>query len=230
VRIPDTVIFDLDGTLTDPFLGITRSIGHALDQLGIRSPEPEALGHWIGPPLRLTFRALLETEDEELVEQAVAAYRERYFDIGYLENVLYQGVAEMLQSLEVAGARLFVVTSKVEPLARMIMKHFELDRHFAGIYGTEAGGRLDDKADLLKEVIVRESIDPRRAVMVGDTRFDMIAAAASGMRGIGVTYGYGSSEDLLRSGAEILCGRPLELIPRLEELERTTTLEPGTSR
>ena len=215
---PETVLFDLDGTLTDPFIGITRSMRHAIEHVGYQAPAAEDLARWIGPPLRLTFRAVLESEEEELIERAVAAYRQRYFDVGYLENTLYPGVADLLSTLRRRDLRLYIVTSKVEPLARMIMEHFALDGEFAGIHGTEMGGRLDDKSDLMREMMAGEGIDNESAVMIGDTRFDMIAARTCGVRSIGVTYGYGSPEELLTHGAAALCDTPMEIGQRLEEM------------
>jgi phosphoglycolate phosphatase len=212
------IIFDLDGTLTDPFDGITRSIRHALEAIGVESPSPEELACWIGPPLRLAFGALLATNDAETIERAVALYRERYLAVGYLENIPYPGIDELLRRLRQEGAMLYVVTSKMQPLATLILEHFALAHHFTAIYGAEPGGRLDDKAVLLAEMLDAERIAPANAVMVGDTRFDLIAATACGLRGVAVTYGYGTVDDLAAHAPSAICASPAELADSLLSL------------
>jgi phosphoglycolate phosphatase len=143
----DTIFFDIDGTLTDPKPGITRSIQYALDKLGQQTiPTEEQLTWCIGPPLRASFVKLLG--DEASADLAVAHYRERFSDIGLYENDVYAGVRDVLTALQQSGRRLFVATSKPHVYAERIIDHFELRRHFERVFGSELNGTRADKSDL----------------------------------------------------------------------------------
>jgi phosphoglycolate phosphatase len=206
------VFFDLDGTLTDPFDGITLSIEHALTALGHPCDTRESLRACIGPPLRRTFAELLATTDATVIERAVALYRERYFAVGLFENRAYDGVDEMLRTLAASGLRLFVVTSKVVDAATRIVEHFDLAGYFDGIYGSDLQGRLDDKADLLAHVLESERLDASECVMIGDRMHDVHGAARNAIAAIGVTWGFGSVAELTDAGATWLCGSPGEVL------------------
>lgn len=203
-----TVVFDLDGTLTDPKLGITRSIQHALTALGQRAPAQEELTWCIGPPLLESLRKLLGSQSQ--AESALRLYRQRFVEVGMYENQVYPGITTALSKLKAAGYRLFVATSKPTIYATPILEHFELSANFDAIYGSELDGTRSDKSELLAWLTAQECIDPRRTVMVGDRRHDMVGGRNNGMATLGVLYGYGTRQELLDAGADRLCRSPSE--------------------
>ena len=204
-----TVCFDLDGTLTDPVEGITRCIAHALQAMNAPVPPLPELARYVGPPLRVTFGVLLgPNATAAQIEQAVAHYRDRFHAVGLYENALYPGVPEMLGALQNAGLRLYVATAKPHPSARRVLEHFGLSPYFAAVYGSEFDGRFDDKGDLLEHLLAQEQIAPDQTWMIGDRSHDVIAALRNGIYPVGVTYGYGSAEELNAAGAKELCASP----------------------
>ena len=212
------LLFDLDGTLTDPRLGIVRCMKHALDTLGAPCPPDDVLASFIGPPLRETFTTLLATSDRSLIEQAMALYRDEYGKAGLFENHVYAGVAQMLeQACELASAA-FVATAKLKIFADRIVRRLGLERYFAGVYGPDLSGRLDDKAHLLAHLLASENVSPERAVMIGDRAGDVVSARANRVRSIGVLWGYGSESELKNADADVLCGAPAELATSLRRL------------
>ncbi|MGE5550796.1 MAG: HAD hydrolase-like protein [Bacteroidota bacterium] len=206
------LLFDLDGTLTDPKPGIVRCIRYALDRLAMPCPSDDTLTAYIGPPLRETFSALLGTVEKEPIEEAVRLFRLRFADTGLYENEVYAGIPEMLDSLRRSEAAMFLATSKPKIYADRIVKHFGLDRYFTAVYGAELDGRYDNKADLLAHLLAMEKIPPAAAVMVGDRASDVAAAKANGVRSIGVLWGYGSEDELAGAGADRLCAKPGEIL------------------
>ena len=207
------LLFDLDGTLTDPFQGITECIAYALEKLGVQSPSKESL-HWcIGPPLKNSFLKLLSSDDEALAEKALAFYRERYSSVGLYENEVYNEIPEALEVLQKTGHTLYVATSKPTIFAERIIFHYDLKRHFKCIYGSELDGTRCDKTSLISYILKRESISKFEAVMIGDRKHDIIGANNNGLHGVGVLWGYGSKEELETSGAQSFIGSPQELIP-----------------
>jgi phosphoglycolate phosphatase len=214
------VLFDLDGTLTDPREGITRCIQFALERLNRQVPSQSELEIYIGPPLRSTFAGILETTNAELVEAAVGFYRERFSSVGLFENELYAGVPLMLESLRDARLRLFVATSKVGAFAERILRHFNLAHFFDGVYGSRFDGRFDNKVDLLRYLLETESLTASETVMVGDREHDVFAARLNEIFPLGVAYGYGTREELMAARAGALCESPEEvadfLLQRLE--------------
>jgi phosphoglycolate phosphatase len=205
------LLFDLDGTLTDPRPGIVRCIRHALERLARPCPPEAALAACIGPPLRRTFGTLLATSDRQLIERAMALYRERFAEVGLYENEVYEGISSVLGDLGRGGRRMFVATSKPAVFAERIGRHFALAHHFAGVYGPDLDGRFDDKADLLAHVLEREGLAAAAVVMVGDRDADVLAARANGVRAIGVLWGYGSRDELQGAGADAVCAVPGDL-------------------
>jgi phosphoglycolate phosphatase len=201
------ILFDLDGTLVDPKPGLIASVQYALDRLGHPVPPAEELQWLIGPPFRVSFPKLLGSADR--VEEAIAHYRERYFDGAMHDAIVYDGVADALAALRAAGHRLMVATSKPHYYARPIVAHFGLNPHFHAVHGPELDGTNDHKADLIAHIIRHEGVDPDTALMIGDREFDVTAAARNGIRTVGVTWGYGSAEEL--AGAAALCDSPREL-------------------
>jgi phosphoglycolate phosphatase len=212
-------LFDLDGTLTDPKMGFTRSLQYALDKLGRPVPEADELTWMIGPTIFESFTELLGRADQ--VQDAVRFYRERYGTIGLFENEVYAGIPALLQHLQEKGVRLYVATSKLQVFARRILDHFELSRFFIEIYGSELDNRNADKRDLIRHILDRQHFDPAGAVMIGDRKHDAIGAKVNGLASIGVTWGYGSRQELLDAGVACLVDAPQELAEPI--LTRTGT-------
>jgi phosphoglycolate phosphatase len=206
----DTVFFDLDGTLTDPKIGITASIQYALAKFDIPVPTQDELAWCIGPPLRASFQALLGRSDSD-ADRAVAFYRERFGDVGLFENTLYAGIEETLTAVAAPGRRLFVATSKPHVYADRIIDHFGLRPHFGRVFGSELDGTRVHKTDLLRYALDETSTDAARAIMIGDRKHDMIGAANNGIRTIGVLYGYGSRAELTEAGAQHFCASPRDI-------------------
>jgi phosphoglycolate phosphatase len=202
------LLFDLDGTLTDPELGITRCIAHALVKLGRAVPDGATLRGCIGPALADSFRALLDTSDPALVRAAIAHYRERFAPIGMFENEVYPGIPELLAALCDAGAELRVVTSKPTVYSASIVEHFGLARWLAGVHGSELDGARTDKADGIAHVLGAEGIAPAAATMIGDRSHDVVGARANGVRAVGVLWGYGSRDELVGAGADAIAATP----------------------
>jgi phosphoglycolate phosphatase len=203
----DAIYFDLDGTLTDPKPGITRSIQYALQRLDHPTmPTEDELTWCIGPPLRASFVRLLGAETS--ADLAVSYYRERFSDIGLYENGVYDGIGEVLTSLCASGHRLFVATSKPHVFAERIIDHFGLRDHFERVFGSELDGTRVDKSHLLEYALKQASVDPSKTLMIGDRSHDMVGAVNNGMKGIGVLYGYGSQDELLAAGAHHVCATP----------------------
>jgi len=221
------LMFDLDGTLTDPRPGIVGCIRFALDQLGSPCPGDDVLAGFIGPPLRATFATLLETTDTSRVEAAMDLYRQRFACSGLYENQVYTGVPRMLEQAREMAMAMFVVTSKPAVYAERIVQHFGLDHHFGKVYGAELDGRREDKAELVAHLLASEGIDAEAAVMVGDRAADVRSAKANGVRSIGVLWGYGSEQELLDAGADVLCETPSELTALLfSETQSRKRLQP----
>jgi phosphoglycolate phosphatase len=201
-----TLFFDLDGTLTDPKPGITGSIQYALAKLGRPVPSQDELVWCIGPPLRASFVTLLG--GEEHADRGLALYRERFGDVGLFENSVYPDIEAVLASLGQSHPRMFVATSKPHVFAKRIIEHFGLSRHFEHVFGSELDGTRVHKNDLLAYALQQTGTDPSSALMIGDRSHDVLGAKANGMAAIGVTYGYGSREELISAGARHLCATP----------------------
>ena len=206
----DTVLFDMDGTLTDSQEGIVKSVSYALGRLGRELPPRDTLTAFIGPPLHESFSAICGMDEAE-TERAVCEFRDYFARRGWAENVPYEGMAEFLAALHAAGLRLIVATSKPETSAQKILKHFSLERYFDLICGSHPEDKSSaDKASVVRAALTRAGA-PKRAVMVGDRRHDMAGAHANGLEAIGVLYGYGSREELTAAGAEQLAADLNEL-------------------
>jgi phosphoglycolate phosphatase len=212
----NVLLFDLDGTLTDPRPGIVGCIRFALDQLTIACPGDDVLAGYIGPPMRATFATLLGTTEAQRIEEAMAFYRQRFAETGLFENHVYDGVPAMLERTGRAAAAMYVATSKPGVYAERIVKHFGLSGHFRKVYGPELDGRYDDKAELLAHLLAAERVAPKMTVMIGDRAADIRAARANGLQSIGVLWGYGSEQELVDAGADILCRTPQILAVQLE--------------
>ncbi|MBI3798557.1 MAG: HAD family hydrolase [Deltaproteobacteria bacterium] len=206
------LFFDLDGTLTDPREGIVRSLQHALVTLGYSPPDAAGLEQFIGPPLAESFRVLLSTLDEAQIQAAVAAYRGRFSERGLFENRLYPDVPSGLNSLQTAGHRLWVVTSKPEVYAQRIVAHFGLSCYFHQVYGSELSGERANKAELIRYVLEQEKLSGHDVLMIGDRKHDILGARANRMRAVGVAWGYGSLAELASANPHAIVNSMAELI------------------
>ena len=204
-----TLFFDLDGTLTDPQEGITGCIRFAMQQLRTEAPAQDQLTWCIGPPLRESF---VELVGEHRADAAVEFYRQRFATIGLYENELYSGIPQLLDELCSRGYLLFVASSKPRVFVERILQHFDLDRYFSAIYGSELDGRLQDKSELLEFALADQKLQGSDCVMIGDRHHDALGAANNGMDFIGVLYGFGSAEEFSANGFRRWVERPLELI------------------
>jgi phosphoglycolate phosphatase len=201
------VYFDLDGTLTDPYEGITNCILYALDELGIPRPDDDYLYSCIGPPLWDTFPELV---GQDLTRKAVDLYRERFLDTGWKENKPYDGIVDALETVASAGHLMFVATAKPHMHAARIIEHFGMGEFFATVYGSELDGTRGTKTELLEFAIGRNPGGTRH-IMVGDRKHDLIGAVANAMTPVGVAYGYGSVEELTAAGATAIAVSPADL-------------------
>lgn len=207
-----TILIDLDGTLIDPKVGIAACIQHALHRLGRSAPHADDLEWCIGPPLAASLAQLLDTDDERLIQDALAGYRERFSQQGKFENTVYAGIPQALAGLVEAGRTLILATSKPRPYAQDILEHHFLSDYFFAVHGSEMSGeRSGPKAELLEHIFANEGVLPEEAIMVGDRAHDVIAAKACGLPSVGVLYGYGSRAELEAAGADILLETPDEL-------------------
>ncbi|MFT3735336.1 MAG: HAD hydrolase-like protein [Rhodocyclaceae bacterium] len=188
----DFILFDLDGTISDPIEGIGRSINHALEHFGYAPLDRAAQVPWIGPPLFHSFKAHTGVDDETHIKALIAKYRERYGDIGYAENTIYPGIAEAVTALAAAGIPLGLCTSKRADFAERILELFGLRQHFQFVDGGDIHiEKWEQMAKLRERGVVSE-----RSLMIGDREFDMIAAHRNGLSAAGVLWGYGSREEL----------------------------------
>lgn len=189
------ILFDLDGTLTDPREGITRSVQHALAKLGIDEPDLQALEHFIGPPLLQCFMHSYDF-DEATAWQAVNHYRERFREVGLYENRLFDGVGALLQLLQSQQRTLYIATSKPTVFAEQIAKHFGFVQHFKVIYGSELDGTRTDKVELIAHLLEQEQLPRDGTLMIGDRKHDLIGARRNGLHAAAVGYGFGSFSEL----------------------------------
>lgn len=206
-----TVLFDLDGTLINSKLGITKCTQYALEFFGITEPDADKLECFIGPPLIESFQKYYGFSPDK-AKEAVAKYRERYHSVGIYECELYPDVEETLQRLKTAGYRIAMASSKPEVSCKQIMEHFGLSGYFDEIVGATLDGRIDSKISVLREVLRRLATrNLSELCLVGDTRFDALGAKEAGIDCVGVTYGFGSRRELLESGVIEVCNSMKEV-------------------
>ena len=197
----EIVLFDLDGTLTDPGIGITNSAMYALEKLGLPVPPREELYEIIGPPLTDTFERLFGLKGDDIM-RGVHLYREYYRDRGIYENEVYDGIPEALGALKEAGLKLAVATSKPDEYAKEIIRHFGLEPYFYEVYGAAMDETRNKKEEVIAYALRELGVsDPETVLMVGDRAYDILGAAVFHMPSLGVLYGYGSEEELKNAGA-----------------------------
>ncbi|PWB31627.1 HAD family hydrolase [Pseudomonas sp. SDI] len=189
------ILFDLDGTLTDPREGITRSIQYALAKLGIDEPDLTKLEHFIGPPLLQAFQQFYGF-DEAKAWDALNFYRERFKVSGLYENLVFDGIGALLGDLQGQGRTLYIATAKPWIYAREIARHFDFAKHFKVIYGSELDGTRTNKVELIRHLLDEERLDPAQTLMIGDRKHDLIGAHSNGLQAVAVGYGFGSFEEL----------------------------------
>ncbi|MFN8389884.1 MAG: HAD hydrolase-like protein [Bdellovibrionota bacterium] len=198
------LLFDLDGTLSDPREGICRCFQFALHRLGRAAPALAELEHCIGPPIRDSFGALLNTTDPAFIELAVKHYRERFSTVGLFENTLYPTTVELLEVLS-GRFPLFVVTLKPEVYAEQILRHFGVRQAFGGVYGPGLEPGITGKTELVHKALNDHGLRAEQTMMIGDRRDDIIAGRSNGTHTMGVLYGFGSFEELAAEQPDLLC-------------------------
>ncbi len=203
------MLFDLDGTLTDPGLGITNSVMYALRKFGVEVPERSQLYPFIGPSLKDSFRSCYGFSDEQC-ELAVTYYREYFKKKGMFENEVYDGIHDLLTRLKASGRSLIVATSKPEVFAVDILRHFDLYKYFDFVAGATLNDVRNKKADIIRYALESCGIAKSSAVMIGDRKHDMIGAKENGLDSIGVLYGYGNYDELKAAGATMLAAEPAD--------------------
>ena len=208
----DYFLFDLDGTLTDPGLGITNSVAYALGKYGITVEDRRELYPFIGPPLRQSFSEFYGF-DEEKTKEAVAFYREYFSEKGLFENEVYEGIPEVLSQFKQAGKKLLVATSKPEEFTNRILEHFGLAEYFDFVAGATMDETRNEKADIIAYALKQiADADPSKIVMIGDRKFDILGARGNGIDSIGVLYGYGSRAELEEAQATFIVEKPEDLL------------------
>ena len=208
------ILFDLDGTLTDPKIGITTCVQYALHKMGIEEPDPDRLEPFIGPPLIDSFREFYGMNEEEAV-RAVEYYRERFSTVGLFENEVYSGIPELLARLKKDGRKLAIASSKPTVYVKKILEYFSIYEYFDIIVGSELDGTRCRKEEVVEEALEQLSADDkfrkRDAVMIGDRKFDIEGAKAHQIPSIGVNYGYAIDNELMEAGADCVVGNVKEL-------------------
>ena len=209
------VLFDLDGTLTDPGLGITNSVMNSLSKFGITVTDRSELYKFIGPPLMESFKKYYGMSDEDATK-AIEYYRDYFKVIGMTENEVYDGIPEMLAALKNRGQKIILATSKPEEFAIKILEYFDLLKYFDFVAGATMDGTRSEKSDVIKYAINEASISVDKAVMVGDRKHDILGAIENNLPSIGVLFGYGSEEELSEAGANYIAKDVNELASILE--------------
>lgn len=208
------LLFDLDGTLTDPKVGITTCVQYALKEFGIEEPDLDKLEPFIGPPLKDSFMQYYNFSEEDALK-AIEKYRERFGEVGIYENDVYEGIPQMLRLLQSRGMFLAVASSKPTEYVERILEHFDLRRYFKVVVGSEMDGTRVNKDEVVLEALNRlfayKPIKYEKVYMIGDRKFDVEGAKEIGVESIGVTYGYGSAEELQAAGADHIVNSVEEL-------------------
>lgn len=212
MRLKDksVILFDLDGTLTDPKTGIINGIEYALSHFGIKTVDHESLTAWIGPPLIDSFRDYCGF-DKATAQQALSKYREYYSKTGLYENTLYAGVDMLLDELVKQGKTLALATSKPHDFARQVLEHFDIAKYFTFISGSELDGSRAHKPEIIAYALENLNAKAPDAIMVGDRKYDIEGAHTENLPAVGVLYGYGSRAELSAAGADYLAENVADL-------------------
>ncbi|MCP8329152.1 HAD family hydrolase [Streptococcus suis] len=212
-----TILFDLDGTLTDSGQGILNSVAYALEKMGIEEPDTANLNRFIGPPLYESFSKFYQLNTED-TQAAVDAFRVYFKEKGMFENQLYPGIIPLLEELRTAGKTLVIATSKPEIFAKQILEHFGIAHYFDVIAGASLDSSRISKADVIGYAINQLEAFPKHAVMIGDREHDIEGARMHQLPAIGVLYGYGSKQEFEKAGATMI----VETVQDLKRVLLTT--------
>lgn len=207
------ILFDLDGTLTDPKLGITKGVEHALKDFGVKVDSLDDLTRFIGPPLYDSF-ARFYGFNEERTERAITLFREYYSEKGIFENFIYPGILKLLEGLIKEKKELHIATSKPTVYAKQIVSHFKMDKVFTSVNGSQLSGKNADKTELIANLLKNIDCDKEDILMIGDRKHDIIGATNNGIDSLGVLYGYSLPGELKEAGATYI-------VKSVEELEET---------
>jgi phosphoglycolate phosphatase len=210
-----TLFFDLDGTVSNNFQGISRCLNFALARMGLRELSDDEVRPFVGPPFRESLPRVFPGIDTEM---ALNLYRERYETKGWLENSVYDGMASAIRTLHLQGFTVALCTSKPRIFAERIIDHFDLTRYFDGIHGPELDGTFDRKTELLAHLMGHYKAAPEQAVMIGDRDKDVEAALHVGAHSLGVLWGFGSHQELAGAGARHIVRRPDELVHTIHSI------------
>jgi phosphoglycolate phosphatase len=212
-RVYTAILFDLDGTLTDPRAGILNSVRYALEQVGFSAPPSEEIEWIIGPPLRDSFATIAGISlSDKRVEQLMDWYRKRFGPIGVYENQLFPDIPPVLKDIRTRNISCFVATSKPTVYAAKIIEHFQLKHYFTEILGSELDGSRENKRDIIGELLQRHHLKPDATLMIGDREYDILGAGANGMDSVGVLYGFGSEQELTSAGATHIARTPTDIL------------------
>lgn len=207
----DILLWDLDGTLTDPMLGITNSVRYALSHFGIEERN-ENLIPFIGPPLKNSFMEFYHFTEQQ-ANLAIKKYREYFPTIGLYENRLYDGMADLLSRLQRQGKKMYIATSKPTIYAKIVADHFDISKYFIAVCGSELDGSRSTKDEVISYTLsIIPNLDKTKILMIGDRMHDIIGAKTNGIDSLGVLFGYGSKSELTKHGATYLADN-------LEQLE-----------
>lgn len=213
------ILFDLDGTLTNPERGITNSVAYSLKFFGIDVDDKSELRKFIGPPLKQSYITFYNFDDEK-ADEAVAKYREYFAPKGLYENEVFDGIPELLQCLKDRGYRLAVATSKPTVYSEKICEHFNLSKYFDKIIGSELDGRRTNKAEVIQYAVDSLKINRENCIMIGDRLHDMIGSKQNGIKAIGVTFGFGSKQELIENGADYIAETVAEIGNIIKNIDR----------
>lgn len=211
------LLFDLDGTLTDPKIGITTCVQYALHHFGVEEPDLDKLEGFIGPPLADSFQQFYGFNEKQ-AEAAIQVYRERFNTVGIYENEIYPGIPEMLVRLKNAEKKLAVASSKPTVYVQKILQHFGIEQYFDVIVGSELDGTRSQKEEVIEEALRQLCHDDKKengkVVMIGDRKFDIQGAKEFGLISVGVSFGYAPPGELEQAGADYI----VDTVAELEEL------------
>lgn len=209
------VLFDLDGTLSDPKIGITKSVQHALQKAGVMVNDLDELEPFIGPPLQVSFQEIYGFNDTQIT-RAIRDYRERFTERGMFENKLYEDIPALLAHLKQQGYILTIATSKPTVFAEQIIKYFQLESYFDLVVGSHLDGSRSAKGEIIAEVLQQLDSYPKdQFIMIGDRKYDLIGARENQIDAIGVTYGFGSLEELKNEEATYIVDHVNDLLKYL---------------
>ncbi|WP_269915230.1 HAD-IA family hydrolase [Acinetobacter sp. HY1485] len=226
-QIVQNILIDLDGTLTDPKVGIHSCIRYAMEKLNQTLDKNIDLDWTIGPPLKDSFIQLLGSDKH--ADQALELYRERFAPIGLFENTVYPHVNTTLQTLVERGYRLYLATAKPHVYAKKILTHFGLSEYFTQIYGSELTGERTNKGELIAYILEQEQLNPKTCVMVGDRKYDILGAQQNGVATVAVTYGYGTAEEIENADVQIHSFDDLLNLSSLSNTPNTTKTAPTSA-